>query len=406
MPMQLRDTLRLAFAALSAHKLRTVLTLLGLIIGVTSLILVMTLIQGANGYVEAKIANLGTDIFQVSKLPLATTDFQEILKAQKYHDLTFDDWHALEDRCRHCLAVGAQATTFGQVRSESQSLTDVRLRGETANMGWITTLDLSVGRFFFEGEQRAAAPVAVIGAEVADRLFLGRSPLGKPIRIAGEEFRIIGVANRIGAVLGQDQDTFAIVPITAFEKLFGTRHSLVFHVKAQPPLAPIEDEVRLLLRSRRHVAPEAPDDFYFATADTYLNLWRDISSVFFLVFVLISSVASIVGGIVIMNIALVSVTERTKEIGLRRSVGATQRDIARQFLVEVLAQCLVGGLVGIALGFSLAVVLRQLTPFPAAVKPWVALLGLALASAIALVFGVYPAVRAARLDPVVALRTE
>jgi putative ABC transport system permease protein len=406
MPMRLRDTLRLAFAALSAHKLRTVLTLLGLIIGVTSLILVMTLIQGANGYVETKIANLGTDIFQVSKLPLATTDFQEVLKAQKYRDLTFDDWHALEDRCQRCLAVGAQATTFGQVRSESQSLTDVELRGETANMGWISTLDLSAGRFFFEGEQRAAAPVAVIGAEVADRLFPWRSPLDKPIRIAGEEFRVIGVANRIGAVLGQNQDTFALVPITAFEKLFGTRHSLVFHVKAQPPLAPIEDEVRLLLRSRRHLAPEAPDDFYFATADTYLNLWRDISSVFFLVFVLISLVASIVGGIVIMNIALVSVTERTKEIGLRRSVGATQRDIARQFLVEVLAQCLVGGLVGIALGFGLAVVLRQLTPFPAAVKPWVALLGLALASAIALVFGVYPAVKAARLDPVVALRTE
>ncbi len=196
------------------------------------------------------------------------------------------------------------------------------------------------------------------------------------------------------------------MPISAFEKLFGTRNSLVFQVKGQPPLGPTEDEVRLLLRARRHLAPDAADDFYFATADTYLNLYRDISSVFFLVFVLISSVSSIVGGIVIMNITLVSVTERTKEIGLRRSVGATQRDIARQFLVEVLAQCLVGGLVGVALGFGLALLLRQVTPFPAAVKPWVALMGLGLASAIALVFGVYPAVKAARLDPVVALRSE
>ncbi len=404
--MQLRDTLRLAFAALSARKLRTLLTLLGLIIGVTSLILVMTLIQGANGYVEARIANLGTDIFQVSKVPLATTDFQEILKARKHRDLTFDDWRALEYRCQRCLAVGAQASTFGQVRGEAQSLSDVTLRGETSNMGWISTLDVSAGRFFTEGEQRAASPVAVLGAEVAEKLFPGRLPLGKTLRIAGEEFTVIGVADRIGAILGQDQDTFVIFPISAFQKLFGTRRSLIFHIKGRPPLGPAEDEVRLILRGRRRIAPEARDDFYFATADTYLSLWKDISSVFFLVFVLVSSVASIVGGIVIMNITLVSVTERTKEIGLRRSVGATQRDIARQFLVEVLAQCLVGGLTGVALGFILALVLRQLTPFPAAVKPWVALLGLGLASVIALVFGVYPAIKAARLDPVVALRSE
>jgi len=404
--MRLRDTLRLAMAALSAHKLRTALTLLGLIIGVTSLILVMTLIQGANGYVESKIANLGTDIFQVSKLPLATVDFQEILRARKHRDLTFDDWHALEDSCRRCVAVGAQVLTFGQVRTEAQSVGDVTLRGETANMGWISTLDLSAGRFFTESEQHAASPSVVLGAEVAEKLFAGRNPLGKAVRIAGEEFIVIGVADRIGAILGQDQDSFVIVPITAFEKLFGTRNSLVFQVKGQPPLGLAEDEVRLLLRARRHLAPDAADDFYFATADTYLNLYRDISSVFFLVFVLISLVSSIVGGIVIMNITLVSVTERTKEIGLRRSVGATQRDIARQFLVEVLAQCLVGGLVGVALGFGLALLLRQVTPFPAAVKPWVALMGLGLASAIALVFGVYPAVKAARLDPVVALRSE
>jgi putative ABC transport system permease protein len=376
---------------------------------------VMTLIQGANGYVEAKIANLGTDIFQVSKEPQATTDFQEILKARKFHDLTMDDWHALENQCRGCLAVGAQVLTFGRVRRESQSgaanegglsLTEVTLRGETANMGWISTLDLAAGRFFTDGEQRAGAPVAVIGDQVAEKLFPGQSALGKTIRIAGKEFTAVGVAERIGSVLGQDQDTFVIVPITAFEKLFGMRHSLIFHIKARPPLTPTEDDVRLLLRSRRHLAPNVPDDFYFTTADTYLSLWHDISSVFFLVFVMISSVASIVGGIVIMNITLVSVTERTKEIGLRRSVGATQRDIARQFLVEVLAQCLVGGLAGVALGFGSALLLRQFTPFPAEVKPWVALLGLTLASAIALIFGVYPAVKAARLDPAVALRSE
>src|SRR5713101_5257333 len=343
--MRFRDTLRLALEALSAHRLRTALTLLGLVVGVTSLILVMTLIQGANGYVKTKIANLGTDIFQVSKVPLATSNFNEMLKARKYRELTMEDWRAVVERCAACLAVGAQARTTGEIRGPSRSLVDVTLRGETANMGWISTLDLSAGRFFTESEQHAASPSVVIGAEVAEKLFAGRNPLGKAVRIAGEEFIVIGVADRIGAILGQDQDSFVIVPISAFEKLFGTRNRLVFQVKGQPPLALAEDEVRLLLRARRHLAPDAADDFYFATADTYLNLYRDISSVFFLVFVLISSVSSIVGGIVIMNITLVSVTERTKEIGLRRSVGATQRDIARQFLVEVLAQCLVGGLV-------------------------------------------------------------
>ena len=404
--MRFRDTLRLAFAALSANKLRTALTLLGLVVGVTSLILVMTLIQGANGYVKTKIANLGTDIFQVSKVPLATSNFNEILKARKFRDLTLDDRRDLAARCAACLAVGVQARTTGEIRGPERSLVDVTLRGETANMGWISTLDLSSGRFFTESEDAAAAPVTVVGAEVADKLFPRTSPLGKTMRIAGEEFTVVGVADRIGAVLGQDQDTFVIFPLTNFGKLFGTRRSLIFQIKAIPPLETAEGQVRLILRARRHLPPDTPDDFYFTTADTYLALWRDISSVFFVVFLLISSVSSIVGGIVIMNITLVSVTERTREIGLRRSVGATQRDIARQFLVEVLAQCLAGGLLGVALGFSLALVLRQLTPFPAVVRGWVALLGLGLASVIALVFGVYPAVKAARLDPVVALRTE
>ena len=404
--MRFRDTLRLAFAALSANKLRTALTLLGLVVGVTSLILVMTLIQGANGYVKTKIANLGTDIFQVSKVPLATSNFNEILKARKFRDLTLDDRRDLAARCAACLAVGVQARTTGEIRGPERSLVDVTLRGETANMGWISTLDLSSGRFFTESEDAAAAPVTVVGAEVADKLFPRTSPLGKTMRIAGEEFTVVGVADRIGAVLGQDQDTFVIFPLTNFRKLFGTRRSLIFQIKAIPPLETAEGQVRLILRARRHLPPDTPDDFYFTTADTYLALWRDISSVFFVVFLLISSVSSIVGGIVIMNITLVSVTERTREIGLRRSVGATQRDIARQFLVEVLAQCLAGGLLGVALGFSLALVLRQLTPFPAVVRGWVALLGLGLASVIALVFGVYPAVKAARLDPVVALRTE
>jgi putative ABC transport system permease protein len=404
--MLVRDTFRLALSALAVHKLRTALTLLGLIIGVTSLILVVTIVQGANVYVEQKIANLGADVFQVSKVPLATTDFRELLRARKHADLTAEDWKEVQRRCRRCLGVGAQAVTMGRVRTESDSLADVSIRGQTANMAWIGSLDIERGRFFTETEQQSAAPVVIIGFDIAEKLFPNRDPLGKSVRIGGIEFSVIGLAERIGTLLGQEQDSFVVIPFDSFAKLYGLRTSLVLQVKAVPPMPPVQDEVRLILRARRHVPPDQPDDFYFATADTYLDLWRDISSVFFIVLVLISSVASLVGGIVIMNITLVSVTERTKEIGLRRSVGARQRDIARQFLVEVLAQCLLGGLTGVLLGFGSALLLRQFTPFPADVELWVALMGLALASVIALVFGIYPAAKAARLDPVVALRTE
>jgi len=404
--MRTSDTVRLALRALTAHKLRTVLTLLGLIIGVMSLILVVTLIQGANRYVEQKIANLGTDIFQVAKMPLVPRDFEELARAYRHRDIEMDDLLAVAARCARCEAVGAEVSTLSRVWTETDSLPDIDTRGQTANMSTISTLDIASGRFFSEGEERAASNVVILGDNVRDRLFKNRDPLGKTVRIAGELFLVIGTAERIGEVLGQPQDDFVIIPLESFQKLFGLRHSLVLQVQATPPIQQTQDEVRLILRGRRHVAPGAKDDFYFATADTYMELYRDISSVFFVVFVLISSVASIVGGIVIMNITLVSVYERTKEIGLRRSVGATQRDIARQFLIEVLAQCLVGGATGVALGFLIALLLRQFTPFPADVEPRVAALGLLLSSLIALVFGVYPATKAAKLDPVVALRTE
>jgi putative ABC transport system permease protein len=328
------------------------------------------------------------------------------VRAQKNPDLQVDDWRDLGDRCQRCRSVGAQAETLGRVHSDMQSLADVSIRGQTANMAWTSSLTVARGRFFTDAEQRAATPVAVLGDGVVERLFPARDPLGKSLRIGGAQFLVIGVAEKIGSILGQDQDNFVILPLNAFTKLYGLHTSLVLQVKAAPPMGPVEDEVRLILRSRRHVLPSAPDNFFFTTADTYLSLWRDISSVFFLVLVLISSVASLVGGIVIMNITLVSVTERTKEIGLRRSVGARQRDIARQFLLEVLAQCLAGGLAGVLLGITVALGLRQFTPFPAYVEWWVALLGVLLASAIALIFGVYPAMRAAQLDPAAALRTD
>ena len=406
--MDVRDTVGQALAALASHKLRTALTLLGLIIGVSSLILVMTIIQGANTYVKDKIANLGTNVLEVAKIPLVTVKFDELLKALRNKDLTRAEWEAVQEGCTACQLVGAVARRSGRVRSGETSMSDVEILGESPEMAIINTLDLVAGRYFTPGEDERAATVCVLGDTVVQELFPGRDPLGQRLRIGGEEFQVIGLAEPIGSVLGQEQDSFVIVPLTTWQKIFGARESLTLKVQTatEADLARAQEQVRTILRRQRQRGYEQPDDFFFATAETYLEVWRDISQVFFLVFVLISSIASLVGGIVIMNIMLVSVTERRKEIGLRRSVGARQGDILRQFLLEALTICLVGGVIGVALGFGIAVLLRQLTPFPADVRPWVALLGFGLSSAIAVVFGLYPAVRAAQLDPVVALRAE
>ncbi|MFQ5817895.1 MAG: ABC transporter permease [Terriglobia bacterium] len=409
--MDVRDTVGQALAALAARKLRTTLTLLGLIIGVSSLILVMTIIQGANTYVKEKIANLGTNVFEVAKVPLVITNFDEFMKALRNKDLVRADWEAVAAGCREisgCRAVGAVVRTQGRVWSGAQSLVDVEIRGETAEMASITTLDLVAGRYFTPSEEQGAAHVLVLGDNVVEELFPTIDPLGKRVRIGGEEFRVIGRAERIGSVLGQEQDSYVIIPLTAFQKLYGTRRSLRLMVQAysEAELARTQEQVRTLLRRQRALTYKQPDDFYMATAETYLELWEDISAVFFLVFVLISSIASLAGGIVIMNIMLVSVRERTKEIGLRRSVGATRGDILRHFLREARTLCLVGGAVGVMLGFLIAVLLRAFTPFPADVEAWVAVLGFVLSSAIALIFGLYPALQAARLEPVAALRTE
>ena len=402
------EAARLALTSLAAHKLRSALTLLGLIISVTSLIVVMTLVQGANTYVQDKIANLGTNVFEVAKTPLVMTNFDEMIEALKHKDITRQQWRAVAEGCRTCVEVGAVGATGGRVRSATQSLADIRIRGESAEMARITTLDLAVGRWFTTTEDQQAVPVALLGYGVREELFPQVDPLQQSVRIAGEEFRIIGVAEEIGSVLGQEQDNFVIIPLTSFEKLYGRRHSLTLKIQApsQEALPAVMEDVRALLRRQRNLRYADKNDFYLATAETYLELWEDISSVFFVVFVLVSSIASLVGGIVIMNIMLVSVSERRKEIGLRRSLGATRRDILWHFLLEALAVCITGGLIGEAVGFILALLLREFTPFPATIKIWVAVAGLLLSSLIALIFGIYPAVQAARLDPAVALRAE
>lgn len=406
--MNIAEAINISLTSIRANKLRSFLTLLGLIIGVMTLILVMTIVQGANSYVEEKVADLGTNVFQVSKTPLVVTDFQEVIKAQRNKDLLLEDFEAVRSQCSECLSVGAQVQTSATVKAGNEVGEDVSIRGVTSNMSDIGTITVEFGRYLSAFEERSASTVCVLGRDVADNLFPQVEALNKQVRIASQEYRVIGIAEKIGNVLGQSQDNFVLIPLSSFLKDFGSRRSLTLHVKApsSEKIEPAMSQVRLILRSRRHVPYNSPDNFYMATADTFLSLWSSISSAFFAVFIMISSIASIVGGIVIMNIMLVSVTERTKEIGVRRAVGAKRRDILWQFLIEALVQCVVGGAIGILSGFLLAVVVRQFTPFPATVQLWVAAIGFILSTLIGIFFGIYPAKKASQLDPIEALRRE
>jgi putative ABC transport system permease protein len=390
-----------------AHKLRSLLTMLGLTMGVATLITVMTIVQGANLYVENKIANLGTNVFQIARTPFAVTDFNIIIKALKYKKIELDDVRAISEGCPACQQVGATASATVRARSGDKELPDVNFYGQTASMVEIDTRAVEFGRYFTTAEAEHHTNVCLIGDTLVQRLFLGVDPIGRTIRVGNNEFMVIGIMEKVGSVLGQDQDSFVTVPLPVFLRIQGIHSSLTVNVKAREGSFEVaQDQAQLVLRARRHLSGQMENDFFIGTKESYMSLWRSISSAFFGVFILVSAISVLIGGIVIMNVMLVSVTLRKREIGVRRAVGATQGDILKQFVSESLIQCLAGGILGIALGILVALLLRTYSPFPASVRTWVAVMGLVMSSAVGLFFGIYPAVRAARLDPVVALRSD
>jgi putative ABC transport system permease protein len=406
--LALSDNFKIAADAIRAHKLRVALTVLGLTMGVATLITVMTLVQGANVFVEQKFANLGTNVFRIARLPFAVTDYTLYVKAQRYKKIQLDDLREVAENCPHCQYVGTSVSSTLNARYQNHEVQDVTLYGHTPNMAQIDTRTVVRGRYFTQVEDQHSADVCLIGDRLASEFFPGLDPVGHTIRLGSTEFLVTGVFEKIGSILGVDQDSFAIIPLSTYLKFRGLRNSLTIQVKTEGDrnFQLAQDEARAVLRGRRHIRPNAEEDFFIGTADTYIELWKSVSSAFFAVFVMVSSISAVVGGIVIMNVMLVSVTERTKEIGVRRAMGATQRDILRQFLAESVMQCIIGGAIGVLIGFGCALALRSLTEFPAAVQGWVAVLGVILSSGIGLFFGIYPATKAARLDPVAALRAE
>jgi putative ABC transport system permease protein len=401
------DNLAQSISSMQAHKLRSSLTMLGLTMGVATLITVMTIVQGANLYVESKIANLGTNVFQIARTPFAVTDFNIIIKALKYKKIEPDDVRAVAEGCSACQEVGATASATVRARFGDKEAQDVNFYGQTPSMADIDTRAVEFGRYFTAAEAEHRTNVCLIGDTLVQRLFLGVDPIGRNIRIGNDEFMVIGIMEKVGSVLGQDQDNFVTVPLSVFLRIQGIHSSLTIDVKARVgSFEMAQDQAQLILRARRHLSGQMENDFFIGTKESYMALWRSISSAFFGVFILVSAISVIIGGIVIMNVMLVSVTLRKREIGVRRAAGATQRDILEQFISESVIQCLVGGIAGIGLGFLVALLLRSYSPFPASVRTWVALMGLVMSSAVGLFFGIYPAVRASRLDPVVALRSD
>ena len=407
--MNLSEAVAISASSLWAHKLRSVLTLIGVVIGVAAVIAVVSLINGANQYVETRVFRLGADVFGLAKTPSIITNVQDWLEFQKRKRLTYEDFEAVRDLCKSCKEVGASLGGRLEAKSGLNSLKDTNLRAWTPQMADLYDVDLVAGRHITDTDLRTAAPVCVIGNDLVENLLPGVDPIGKEVRWKNVPCEVIGVGTKEGSSLGTSLDNWIILPLSTYTKQFGTQQDslrITARVASAANTQETVDEVRQIMRGRRHLAYGAKDDFSIETSDSFRSLWKDISSSFFAVTVAIASISLVVGGIVIMNIMLVSVTERTREIGMRKAVGARRNDILLQFLIESSTIAVIGGAVGVFFGVLAAKIVSWVSPLPSAVKLWSVLGGLAVALSVGLFFGTYPASKASKLDPVEALRSE
>ncbi|MGB7267371.1 MAG: ABC transporter permease [Terracidiphilus sp.] len=407
--MPLREAFKLALQSLWANKLRTILTLIGVVMGVASVIMVITLVNGANRYVGTKLSGYGADVFQVQRMPSVIFSAQEYFRFQKRRIVRIEDYRAVRDACTLCSDVGASLDKSTNVVANGHSSNNTDVRGYTWTMLALTNIDIAVGRGFTPADEDHGTHDAIVGYDVVDNLLGEGDPIGKEIRVDGIPYTIVGVGERQGKTLGQSQDNWVAVPITTYQQTYGYNDSIGIYARVAggaQAMERAEDQVRVLMRTRRHNGPGAPDDFEINTNDTFLDLWKQISSLFASVVLGLASIALVVGGVVIMNIMLVSVTERTREIGVRKALGAKQRDVLLQFLIESATMSVTGGAIGVLCGILVGKLITIFVGFPTSAPLWSIFLGLFLAGAVGIFFGVYPASKAAKLDPVVALRAE
>jgi putative ABC transport system permease protein len=404
------ESAKIALSAIWGAKLRSFMTVLGNIVAVTSIIAVVSLIQGLNASVKEAILNQsGADSFSVQRYPLTRSD-EDFDRVRNNPLITVQDMRAIQRYGgEQIAAVMASSQGNARVTYRDKSIDNMSVQGVSSSYVNFSGFDAERGRLMSPTEVDSSRPVTVLGWQTADRLFgTDIDPLDKIIQIEGVHFRVVGVSEKKGTTLGQSQDQFALIPLGQFAILFGSRRSLNLTVKPRDvsQMVPAQDEATVALRGFRRLKPKQPDNFGMFTSDTLLNIYRSATNGIFAVLVGVVGLSLVVGGIVIMNIMLMVVSERTREIGLRKALGARRTDIMSQMLTESVVLSMFGGVVGTILGSTIAIIISRFTPIPASIEAWSIALGIGITALVGLFFGLYPASRAAALDPIEALRRE
>ena len=402
------ETLKLSLDALRAHKLRSFLTLLGVILAVTTLVVVMSVISGLNLYVADRVANLGANVFIVDRFGIITSQDQWV-KAQKRPLLTLEEFERLRDNMKLATAVAAEEDHNLAVKSGDQVMENVMMMGATPNFADVRNLNVAEGRFITPADEDHRTEVVFIGPDLVKKFFPNVDPIGKTVRVQTHTYEVIGVAEPLGSAFGQSQDNYMIMPLSTWRKGWHSNNDWVAIFVQAPSAELIEaskDEARMLMRAWRHLKNDAPDNFAILGSDSIMELWHQLTGNLAFVAMALVSVFLVVGGIVIMNIMLASVTERTREIGLRRSLGARKQHILLQFLTESAVLAATGGVIGLVSAYAVVFLVKAIFSFPMETPLIAVLLSLCLSTAVGLFFGIFPAMRAAKLDPIEALRSE